>query len=268
MDNVSSTREIYLEDFIDSSAYFLTQDGPTVHLWPHHGKENEIFENLTRNPIAHVRNVFRRRDIPVEYHWKNNRRIPPIVIDPEVGWVVLRSRNNSFSDKGSHGWPSSQSKSYSIFYARGPAFRNGITVKPFRTVDLYPLMCKLLGIEPRPNNGSLANVGAVLKKTDMETLKGTQDFARPSLGLAILLVAVGLSGACSSYRWRARQKCWTFCRTMVPYWGLYRKTKSSADDQRSQCWTRKRTLPRLLRKMSSFYPRQSGTHRFFPTPKK
>ncbi|XP_068675907.1 ectonucleotide pyrophosphatase/phosphodiesterase family member 5-like [Montipora foliosa] len=192
MNSVSSTRVIYLEDFIDSSAYFLTQDGPIVHLWPHHGMESEIVNNLTRKPIPHVRKVFRKEDIPVEYHWKNNRRIPPIIIDPAVGWVVIPSRNDTFSDKGSHGWPSSVSKSYSIFYARGPAFRKGMIVNPFNTVDLYPLMCKLLGIEPRPNNGSLENVEAVLKKTNMETLKGVQIFVCPSIGLTIILVALGL----------------------------------------------------------------------------
>lgn len=49
-------------------------------------------------------------------------------------------------------------------YARGPAFREGVVVNPFNTVDLYPLMSKLLGINPRPNNGSIENVKDVLRE--------------------------------------------------------------------------------------------------------
>ena len=87
-----------------------------------------------------------------------------IFIETEVGWVVTRSRNDTLQDQGSHGWPPDQSKSYSIFYARGPAFREGVVVNPFNTVDLYPLMSKLLGINPRPNNGSIENVKDVLRE--------------------------------------------------------------------------------------------------------
>ena len=193
MDNTSSSRIVYLEDFIDSSAYFLSYSGPVVHMWPHPGMEEAIYRNLTRNPIAHIRKVFRKADIPDEYHWKNNRRIPPIYIDPEVGWVVVRSKNDTFTDKGAHGWPPVESKSYSIFYARGPAFRDGTVVKPFNTVDLYPLMCKLLGINPRPNNGSLENVKAILKEDPIPST-AIHYFACPRLSLMMLLIALGLLG--------------------------------------------------------------------------
>ena len=193
MDNTSSSRRVYLEEYIDPSAYFLSQFGPQVHLWPHPGMEEAIYRNLTRNPIPHVRKVFRKQDIPEEYHWKNNRRIPPIFIDPEVGWVVVRSVNDTFSDKGSHGWPPVESKSYSIFYARGPAFRDGTVVEPFNTVDLYPLMCKLLGINPRPNNGSFENVKAVLKEDTIPS-SVKHYLACPKLSLIMLFVAFGLLG--------------------------------------------------------------------------
>lgn len=162
MDNTSSSRQVYLEDFIDSSSYMMPESGPLAHIWPNPGMMEEIYQNLTRNQIPHVRKVFRKEDIPEEYHWKNNRRIPPIFIDPEVGWVITSSRSDPPPNLGEHGWPPSQSKSYSIFYARGPAFREGVVVNTFSTVDLYPLMCKLLGIDPRPNNGSIQNIEAVL----------------------------------------------------------------------------------------------------------
>ena len=41
----------------------------------------------------------------------------------------------------------------------------------FETVDLYPLMCQLLGIDPRPNNGSLIKVKGMLK-TELHSSEG------------------------------------------------------------------------------------------------
>jgi len=138
--------------------------------------------------------VFRKEDIPDEYHWKNNRRIPPIFIDPEVGWVITSSRSDPPPGRGEHGWPPDQSKSYSVFYARGPAFREGAVVRPFNIVDLYPLMCELLGIDPRPNNGSIENIKAVLKE-DIPPPRGAgkkQNSACLKFVLTILLIGFGL----------------------------------------------------------------------------
>ena len=53
---------------------------------------------------------------------------------------------------------------WSIFFARGPAFREGFESKTFDSVDLYPLMCHLIGIEPLPNNGSFDRVKTMLRE--------------------------------------------------------------------------------------------------------
>ncbi|GFO23904.1 ectonucleotide pyrophosphatase/phosphodiesterase family member 5 [Plakobranchus ocellatus] len=42
-----------------------------------------------------------------------------------------------------------------IFVARGPAFKQNAVVESIDTVDIYPLICHLLNIDPAPNNGSL-----------------------------------------------------------------------------------------------------------------
>ena len=140
--------------------------------------------------------MFKNEEIPAEYHWKENRRIPPIFIDPKVGWVVVRSRSDPSFGQGEHGWPPVESKSYLIFYARGPAFKEGVAVEPFNTVDLYPLMCKLLEINPRPNNGSLDNVKALFKENiPPARSSGTiQYFVRSKLGLRILFASLGHFG--------------------------------------------------------------------------
>ena len=61
-------------------------------------------------------------------------------------------------------------------YARGPAFREDVVVSPFNTVDLYPLMSKLLGINPRPNNGSIENVTVVLRQPPIRPIRRSSQF--------------------------------------------------------------------------------------------
>lgn len=43
-----------------------------------------------------------------------------------------------------------------IFRAFGPDFKKNHLAEGFDSVHIYPLMCKLLGVTPEPNNGSLA----------------------------------------------------------------------------------------------------------------
>ena len=43
-------------------------------------------------------------------------------------------------------------------HSQGPAFEGGFVSEPFENVNIYSLMCHLLGIKPTPNNGSLQAV--------------------------------------------------------------------------------------------------------------
>ncbi|KAK3738837.1 hypothetical protein QZH41_004370 [Actinostola sp. cb2023] len=133
---VNKSRLIYLDDYLDPSTYTPTEVGTFAHLWPKEGKLEEVYANLTklvkRYPQARV---YKKDEIPEEYHYRNNRRIPPIYLLAGLGWMYKRSRGNISDDwvYGAHGYPASE-KMGTIFYAQ------------------------LLGIEPRPHNGSLGNM--------------------------------------------------------------------------------------------------------------
>lgn len=53
---------------------------------------------------------------------------------------------------------------FPIFIAQGPAIRKNYIMESFDIVDIYPLMCEILNLEPGINNGSLSNVESMLKK--------------------------------------------------------------------------------------------------------
>ena len=64
---------------------------------------------------------------------------------------------------GEHGYNNSMQSMHPFFVAMGPSFKSAYSVETFNTVDLYPLMCLLLGIPAAPNNGSLEIVKTLLK---------------------------------------------------------------------------------------------------------
>ena len=49
-----------------------------------------------------------------------------------------------------------------IFRAFGPNFKKNFISEPFDSIHIYPLMCKLLEIDPAPHNGSLKVVDNLL----------------------------------------------------------------------------------------------------------
>ena len=67
---------------------------------------------------------------------------------------------------GNHGYNNSLHSMHPFFIARGPAFKQGHISEPFNNVDIYPLMCHILDIEPHKHDGSFVNVKHILRNSD------------------------------------------------------------------------------------------------------
>ena len=50
-----------------------------------------------------------------------------------------------------------------IFLAQGPSLKSGLEIRPFQNVELYNLMCDLIGVTPAPNNGTYGSLHHVLR---------------------------------------------------------------------------------------------------------
>lgn len=118
----------------------------------------------------HCVNVYRKHRIPKELHFKNNKRVAPILVVAKQGCIVgLYIRG--MRAKGIHGYrPVNDRNKYMFpfFMARGPSFKRGHISKPFSTVDVYPLVTHLLGIKPAPNNGSFERVRDLLNPEHLQ----------------------------------------------------------------------------------------------------
>jgi len=152
----SPDRVIVLDDLLPPGLAEVIDWSPILQLRPAPGREDALYRALAgRHP--HLA-VYRKADIPDDWHFRDSPRIQPIVAVADPGWEIasrdwLTRRPEAFAG-GSHGWDANAPDMWGIFIARGPAFRRGYQGTPFRNIHVYELLCRLLGIEPAPNAGS------------------------------------------------------------------------------------------------------------------
>ena len=64
-----------------------------------------------------------------------------------------------------HGYDNVDPQMKPYFMATGPLFKKGGVVTPFENIDLYPLICQVMGLTTPPNNGSIQNTLPLLNPT-------------------------------------------------------------------------------------------------------
>ena len=78
---ISSTKKdvIDLRNFVSSDYYDIYETSPGLHIYPKPGKANIVY-NALKDAVKNGSNfqVFKTTEIPNHWHFKNNRRAPPI----------------------------------------------------------------------------------------------------------------------------------------------------------------------------------------------
>ncbi|KAG7249374.1 hypothetical protein CRUP_017236 [Coryphaenoides rupestris] len=106
--------------------------------------------------------AYRKEGIPERLHYRDNPRVQPIILLADEGWMIIRRGTSCPRVMGNHGYDNALPSMHPFLAASGPGFQRGYRTTGLRSVDVYPLMCHLLGVAPAPNNGSLAQARCVL----------------------------------------------------------------------------------------------------------
>ncbi|XP_013783499.1 ectonucleotide pyrophosphatase/phosphodiesterase family member 6-like isoform X1 [Limulus polyphemus] len=169
-DPTKGLKVINISDTIDlQDLKFMIYSGASSMIIPTEGQEDKVYEALMKTKIDGL-HVYKKEDIPEEYHIKHNRLTTPIILIADYGYYIaglgdpVKSKPNSTKiSLGSHGYdPIKVQDMRTIFFARGPAFKKGFKSGPIHMVDHYNLLCHLLNIEPLANNGTWSNVKDML----------------------------------------------------------------------------------------------------------
>lgn len=101
-------------------------------------------------------------------------RFGEILILPDLGYYladergIFRYQNSSVRFKtdvfGEHGFSPQYREMHGIFYANGPAIREGLKIERFENIHIYPMICQILGLPiPKDIDGKVEVLEPILK---------------------------------------------------------------------------------------------------------
>jgi predicted AlkP superfamily pyrophosphatase or phosphodiesterase len=127
---------------------------PVAAITPAPGRLADVYRALQRVP--HVQ-VFLKDSVPARYRYRAHPRITPIVLLADEGWTISsteRLQRLGMPRGGTHGYDNFLPSMGALFVAAGPDIQLGRVIGPVANVHVYPLLARLLGITPAPNDGS------------------------------------------------------------------------------------------------------------------
>ncbi|MBQ1647995.1 MAG: alkaline phosphatase family protein [Bacteroidales bacterium] len=164
MTEISPERFIPLQEtFPEEWAVRISGNNPTS-IWAAPGCADSLYNRLSK--IEHI-SVWRHGEVPERLCYGTSNRLGDIIVSPDLGWQFnfKPSHNN-----GTHGFNCTETDMLVAFRAAGPDFKVGYEApltegepSAFRNIDIYPMICKLLGIKPAPVDGKLERIRKILK---------------------------------------------------------------------------------------------------------
>ena len=103
-------------------------------------------------------------DTPAQWHIGDNPRFPDVILMPDAGHAVLSSEGRAGKiNAGDHGWAPENPDMHGFFIACGPNITPGHSLGPVSTIDVYPLMLSILGLDaPEKIDGNADHLAAAL----------------------------------------------------------------------------------------------------------
>lgn len=179
MATVKPENSVILDNYFDfNKTERILWTGEIVQIFPKQSEENAILDNL-RN-IQHA-SCWKKSEIPERLHYQASPRIAPIVCSAEEGWYLTsnerledrKKRDDAGKVWGAHGYDNKYQSMQATFIAHGEAFKKGFIAEPFENIQVYNLMCNILGLKPAPNDGDFMKVTNLLKNPKMPPPKIT-----------------------------------------------------------------------------------------------
>lgn len=183
MQSVTKKDVIDLSQYVNDDYYDKYEYSPIYHIYPKEDKEEYVYNQLKKaaDSGAHFK-VYKKSEIPTRWHYKNNRRTPPIlavadppyvfqdfyntISDQEKKWNFTADDNSKF---GVHGYDNNVQNMKPHFIALGPLIKKDYKIQPFETVDFYSLWAHIAGFPEYAlkTNGSFERVKGILKSPDV-----------------------------------------------------------------------------------------------------
>lgn len=162
MADISSDKYINLSQHLNKSWFStITGGNPVYSLQPKAEFYKQSLDSLKK--INHLK-VWERNEIPKRYVYGTNPRVNDILVESELGWSVAWVDDKDKYTGGTHGYDNLIPEMQGIFFAKGPAFKKGFVHESFMNTNIYPIMAKILGLQPAKVDGDIDTVKRIFIK--------------------------------------------------------------------------------------------------------
>uniref|UniRef100_A0A671NH25 SMB domain-containing protein n=1 Tax=Sinocyclocheilus anshuiensis TaxID=1608454 RepID=A0A671NH25_9TELE len=173
MEEASCKKAVYVSDYLDNIDDITVIQGPAARVRPKRLPDEFFsfdYEGLVKNlscrePDQPMR-PYLKEHLPKRLHFANNIRIESAHLYMQPGWqAALKPSEIKYCRGGFHGSDNVFKNMQAIFIGYGPGINSKTTVPPFENIEVYNLLCDLLGIPPAPNNGTHGSLNHLLKNS-------------------------------------------------------------------------------------------------------
>ncbi len=171
MAEVTSQKTIVIDQlFTTKQAALVLWTPEIVSIFPNPGQLDAIYQQLQQGLPPQAK-VYKKAELPARWHYQGSDRIAPLIVVPDAGWRLMQhhrqqqwlAEHSAQHISGSHGYDNAHPDMQAIFIGQGTSFTAGRTIPAFVNVELYNLMCHILGISPAPNDGDPAWVTKLMQ---------------------------------------------------------------------------------------------------------
>lgn len=158
---VPANQRIFMDRWADPSSFRIVTADAVAGLVPLTPEAEASLLGLHDHATC-----YRKAGLPARLHYGTNPRIPPIVCIADTGWMLTthdREAGHKHPLKGAHGFDPADPRMGALFIANGPKFLPHVVLKPFPNTDVYPLLARLLDVEPAPNDGHVEDLYPALR---------------------------------------------------------------------------------------------------------
>ncbi|XP_038851142.1 ectonucleotide pyrophosphatase/phosphodiesterase family member 2 isoform X3 [Salvelinus namaycush] len=161
-----------------------------------------VVANLTCKKTDQHFKPYLKQHLPKRLHYANNRRIEDIHLLVERKWHIARKspeggkrHPGKCGFAGDHGYDNKINSMQTIFFGYGPMFKFKTKVPVFENIELYNVMCDLLGLKPASNNGTHGSLNHLLK-SPVHKPTVPEEVSKPTISGPIITLTDDLGCSC------------------------------------------------------------------------
>ncbi|KAM8832977.1 ectonucleotide pyrophosphatase/phosphodiesterase family member 1 [Spinachia spinachia] len=172
MEEASCEKAAFVSTYLTKTEDFSVIQGPAARIRPSRLPQDYFsfdFESLMKNLSCKTADQpmrpYLKEHLPKRMHFANNKRIERGHLYMKQGWQAALNRQElKYCSGGFHGSDNLFTNMQAIFIGYGPGLKKKTVVPPFENIEVYNLMCDLLGIRPAPNNGTHGSLNHLLTR--------------------------------------------------------------------------------------------------------